>query len=63
MFDQASSDRDWWKWVPFCEEEDDEAVEVDLDSSMPEPLCLLTDAPYSQSRQSCISRVEHLVLS
>lgn len=59
MFDQASSDRDWWKWMPFCEEEDEA---VDVDSSMPEPLCLLTDAPYSQSRQSCSSRVERLGL-
>ncbi|CAB1329306.1 unnamed protein product [Coregonus sp. 'balchen'] len=43
MFDQASSDRDWWKWMQFCEA-------VDVDSGMPEPLCLLTDAPYSQTR-------------
>ncbi|XP_041711799.1 intraflagellar transport protein 122 homolog isoform X3 [Coregonus clupeaformis] len=49
--------KDWWKWMPFCEGEDDEAV--DVDSSMPEPLCLLIDAAYSQS---CSSRVEVLGL-
>ena len=57
VFDQAGSDRDWWKWMPFCEGEDDEAV--DVDSSMPEPLCLLIDTAYSQS---CSSRVEVLGL-
>ncbi|XP_013990296.1 intraflagellar transport protein 122 homolog isoform X2 [Salmo salar] len=49
--------KDWWKWMPFCEGEDDEAV--DVDSSMPEPLCLLIDTAYSQS---CSSRVEVLGL-
>lgn len=43
--------------MPFCEGEDDEAV--DVDSSMPEPLCLLIDTAYSQS---CSSRVEVLGL-
>ncbi|XP_028979707.2 intraflagellar transport protein 122 homolog isoform X3 [Esox lucius] len=48
--------KDWWKWMPFCEGEDDQAV--DVDSNLSEFLCLFTGATYSQGSDSRVESLE-----